>query len=92
MRRMDGRNGGFRGLPNPEGDIMSYNVYRNGNLVPSKTVSQTVSGDSVCLDDLALTNSKEYVYQVEAVDARGNRSVLSGKLSVTPSGGMEWGP
>ena len=71
---------------------MSYNVYRNGNLVPSKTVSQTVSGDSVCLEDLALTNSKEYVYQVEAVDARGNRSGLSGKLAVTPSGGTEWAP
>ena len=47
---------------------------------------------SVCLEDLALTNSKEYVYQVEAVDARGNRSGLSGKLAVRPSGGTEWAP
>jgi len=86
------RDEGFRGLRNPEGDIMSYNVYRDANMVPLRVVEQTLVGTDPALDDLALTNSKEYVYQVESVDARGNRSGLSGKLAVRPSGGTEWAP
>jgi len=33
-----------------------------------------------------------YVPNGSYVDARGNRSGLSGKLAVRPSGGTEWAP
>ena len=89
---MDEKDEGFRGQRNRETDIMRYNVYRDANMVPLRVVEQTLVGTDPALDDLALTNSKEYVYQVEAVDARGNRSGLSGKLAVTPYGGTEWMP
>ena len=92
MRRMDGRNGGFRGLPNPEGDIMSYNVYRDGNLVPLMEI-QDPGGEAPTVDvtDWALTNERDYLYRVEAVDAGGMASGLSEAVVARPKAGPEWG-
>jgi len=90
--RMDGRNGGFRGLRNPEGDIMSYNVYRDGNLVPLLEVQDP--GDDVAtveVTDWALTNERDYSYRIEAIDAGGMASGLSEAVVARPKAGLEWG-
>ena len=76
---------------NSEADVVKYNVYRDGNLVPLIEVTQPPSGIDPTLEDLALTNGNEYRYQVEAVDARGNKSGLSAPFSVIPVAGQEWG-
>jgi hypothetical protein len=72
-------------------DVVSYNVYRNSNLVPLAVVAQPVTGLPTLLD-LALTNGLPHQYQVEAVDGRGNKSGLSPMMSVTPISGTEWAP
>lgn len=77
---------------NAEPDIQGYNVYRDGNLVPITFVSQPPQGLVPELVDLALTNGRQYQYQVQAVDARGNKSGLSVPVAVTPAAGPEWGP
>jgi len=90
--RMDGTNGGFRGLRNPEGDIMSYNVYRDGNLVPLLEVQDP--GDDVAtveVTDWALTNERDYSYRIEAVDAGGSASGLSEAVVARPKAEAEWG-
>jgi hypothetical protein len=78
---------------NPQADIVGYNIYRGGNLVPIKSVPQPPSGD-LQLDDLALTNGYKYRYQVEAVDAGGNKSGISSTVYVeaVPKAGEEWEP
>ena len=90
--RMDGTNGGFRGLRNPEGDIMSYNVYRDGNLVPLLEV-QDPGGEAPTVEvtDWALTNEREYSYRIEAVDESGGKSGLSGPVQARPVAGTDWG-
>jgi len=91
--RMEEKDRGYRWTRNPDADIVSYNIYRGGNLVPIKAVAQPVSGD-LQLDDLALTNGFNYRYQVEAVDARGNKSGISSTIFVeaVPKAGEEWEP
>jgi len=77
---------------NSESDIKEYNVFRDGNLVPLRVVSDPGTGATVEFLDFALTNGREYQYQVEAVDQRGNRSGLSDPVSSVPIAGLEWGP
>jgi len=86
------RDEGFRGRRNREADMVKYNVYRDANMVPLRVVDQALVGTDPVLEDLTLTNPKEYVYQVESADGCGNRRGLSGKLAVTPYGGTEWMP
>jgi len=91
--RMEEIDRSYRWTRNPDADIVGYNIYRGGNLVPMRTIPQPASGD-LQLDDLALTNGFNYRYQVEAVDTRGNKSGISSSLFVeaVPKAGGEWEP
>jgi len=91
--RMEEKDRSYRGTRNPDADIVSYNIYRGGNLVPIRTIPQPASGD-LQLDDLALTNGFNYRYQVEAVDTQGNKSGISSSIFVeaVPKAGEEWEP
>jgi acid phosphatase len=61
----------------PDGDSVSYNVYRNGAKVGSSTTTS--------FTDTGLTNGTTYNYQVSAVDSPGNESALSSVVSATPT-------
>lgn len=56
--------------------VTGYRVYRNGALQASPTTTAHT--------DTGLTNGTLYTYQVSAVDAAGNESVLSAEASATP--------
>jgi len=86
------RDEGFRGLPNPEGEIMSYNVYRDGNLVPLMEI-QDPGGEvpTVEVTDWALTNERDYSHRIEAIDAGGMASGPSEAVGARPKAEMEWG-
>jgi len=77
---------------NTESDIKEYNIFRDGNLVPLRVVNDPGIGATVEILDLALTNGREYRYQVEAVDQGENKSGLSAVVPVIPVAGPEWGP
>jgi chitodextrinase len=63
---------------NPETDLASYRVLRNGVEIA------TVTG-STAYDDPGLTNDTTYTYALVAVDTHGNRSVSSSPVSATPT-------
>ena len=60
---------------NPEPDVASYNIYRDGTLIA--TVSTTSFTDS------GLSPSTTYTYEVSAVDTSGNEGQLSSPVSAT---------
>ena len=76
---------------NGENDVVGYNIYRDGNLVPLAYVAQPPVGSTPTLTDYALTNGRQYLYQIQAVDARGNKSALGFGVLGTPVSGPEWG-
>ena len=57
--------------------VTAYTVYRDGGPVA------TVSGGTTSYSDTSVSPSTTYAYQVDAVDAAGNRSALSDPASVT---------
>ncbi len=57
--------------------VASYRVYRNGSLV------STVSGTTLKYVDKSFSAKTTYSYQIQAVDAVGNTSAKSAKLSLT---------
>ena len=63
--------------PNPEADVASYRVLRDG--VEIATVAGTTHLD------LGLTNDTTYSYTLVAVDTHGNRSAPSAAVAVTPT-------
>lgn len=76
---------------NVEPDIKEYRIYRDGNLVPLTVVSDPGIGSTVEVQDLYLTNGREYRYRLEAVDMQGNVSGLTMEGVVVPMAGAEWG-
>lgn len=71
---------------------MKYNMRRVWNRIPLKVVNTPPAGANPELEDLALTNGREYRYEVEAVDTRGNKSALMTIVSGMPQPGPEWAP
>src|SRR6266508_4283245 len=57
--------------------VTAYTVFRDGGPVA------TVSGGVTSYSDTSVSPSTTYAYQVDAVDAAGNRSALSNPASVT---------
>lgn len=53
-------------------------------------IELSVGGTAMELIDLGLTNGREYMYQVEAVDSRGNRSGLSAAVTAIPEAMVAW--
>jgi chitodextrinase len=56
--------------------VTGYNIYRNGTLL-------TASGPQTTYQDLAVSPSTTYTYQIRARDAAGNVSALSGSATAT---------
>lgn len=75
---------------NPQADVVSYEVMRDHVMPPFRTVTQPEVADEVAMPDLALTNGRTYVYQIRAMDGRGNRSSWSAEMQATPTGGAGW--
>jgi hypothetical protein len=63
----------------------------DGNLVPLMEVPDPGAGMTVEVTDWALTNERDYSYRIEAVDAGGMASGLSGPVPARPKAGPEWG-
>ena len=75
-----GRGDGRAGLawdPNPEPDLASYRVLRDGVEIA------TVTGTNYL--DLGRTNDTTYSYTLAAVDTHGNRSAPTAAVPVTPT-------
>ena len=73
-----------------DSDIKEYRVFRNGNLVPIKILSQTAVGVDPQFIDMALSNAMTYKYRVIAVDVAGNKSDMSVEVQETTVGGPGW--
>jgi len=63
---------------NPETDVASYRVLRDGVEVATVTAGTTYV-------DGGLTNDRAYTYRLAAVDTHGNRSPATGPASATPT-------
>ena len=62
--------------------VKNYNIYRGSNgATPTLLATTTTSATSYA--DTTVTASTPYTYQVQAIDAAGNLSPLSGPASVT---------
>ncbi|WP_180357733.1 fibronectin type III domain-containing protein [Streptomyces sp. NP160] len=65
---------------NPEGDLASYRVLRDGTAVA------TVTAPTTTWSDTGLTNGRTYQYALQAVDTHGNASAASSPAaSATPA-------
>jgi fibronectin type 3 domain-containing protein len=70
--------------PNPETDILHYDIYRDGFRLSRWQAEATFK-------DMRLTNGRPYTYTIIAIDSRGIESNKTSTITVTPVAGPEWG-